>query len=96
MLGVARKNRAFGVDSRSTNAGLFAFERSGGEAGDDYALVVLNTNGRQTSRVQLTTSRPAGSMLVDAMTPGVTLTVKAGGLLDVEVPAQGALVLVKP
>ena len=49
-----------------------------------------------TSRVQLTTSRPAGSMLVDAMTPGVTLTVKAGGLLDVEVPAQGSLVLVKP
>ncbi|MDP3498706.1 MAG: alpha-amylase family glycosyl hydrolase [Myxococcales bacterium] len=78
------------------DAGLFAFERSGGEAGDDFALVVLNTNARQTSRVQLTTSRPAGSMLVDAMTPGVTLTVKAGGLLDVEVPAQGALVLVKP
>ena len=31
------------------DAGIFAFERTGGDAGDAYALVVLNTNGRKPS-----------------------------------------------
>lgn len=76
------------------DAGLFAFERSGGDAGEAYALVVLNTNGRHTSKTRLMTSKPAGTLLADALTPGPAYTVGAGGALDVELPAQTALVLV--
>ncbi len=74
------------------DAGLFAFERSGGDAGAAYALVVLDTNARHASRATLTTSLPAGTVLKDALGGG-TVTVGAQGRLDVEVPAQSALVL---
>jgi alpha-amylase len=76
------------------DAGLFAFERSGGDAGEAYALVVLNTNGRHTSKTRLMTSKPSGTLLADALTPGPAYTVGTGGVLDVELPAQSAIVLV--
>ncbi|MFZ5443082.1 MAG: alpha-amylase family glycosyl hydrolase [Myxococcota bacterium] len=77
------------------DAGLFAFERAGGDAGAAYALVVLNTNGRHESETLLTTSRAAGAVLVDALSPGRDqYVVGANGTLTVRVPAQRALVLV--
>jgi glycosidase len=75
-------------------AGLFAFERAGGDAGGAYALVVLNTNGRHASRTQLSTSLSAGTALRDAL-GSAALTVGAQGRLDVEVPAQSAFVLLR-
>lgn len=78
------------------DAGLFAFERTGGDAGPSYALVVLNTNGRNAAQTELTTSMPAGTVLVDRLGDGATqLTVGAQGKVAVAVPAQSALVLVR-
>lgn len=78
------------------DAGLFAFERTGGDAGAAYALVVLNTNGRNAASTELTTSMPEGTVLVDRLGDGATpLTVGAQGQLTVAVPAQSALVLVR-
>ena len=74
--------------------GFLGVERSGGDAGEAYALVVLNTNGRHTSKTRLVTSKPAGTLLADALTPGPAYTVGAGGVLEVELPAQSAIVLV--
>ena len=78
------------------DAGLFAFERTGGDAGAAYALVVLNTNGRNAAQTELTTTMPAGTVLVDRLGDGTTqLTVGAQGKVTVAVPAQSALVLVR-
>lgn len=78
------------------DAGLFAFERAGGDAGPSYALVVLNTNGRDAAQTELTTSMPEGTVLVDRLGDGATqLTVGAGGRVTVVVSAQSALVLVR-
>jgi glycosidase len=76
------------------DAGLFAFERRVPGRSQEVAVVVLNTNARHPSRVQLSTSLAAGASLGDALTPGAGWTVGAGGTLDVEVPAQSALILV--
>ena len=79
-----------------SDAGLFAFERTGGDAGAAYALVVLNTNGRNAAQTELTTTMPAGTVLVDRLGDGTTqLTVGAQGQVTVAVPAQSALVLVR-
>ncbi|MFO0674007.1 MAG: alpha-amylase family glycosyl hydrolase [Polyangiaceae bacterium] len=83
------------------DAGLFAFERKGGDAGADaLAVVVMNTNARHPSaplggtKTLKTTAKP-GSTLVDVLDPaGTTVTVKADGTLDVTVPAESAMILV--
>ena len=76
------------------DAGLFAFERTGGDAGDAYALVVLNTNGAHAAQADIDTSLPAGTTLVDVLGRSGTWTVGTGGRLTVAAPAQQALVLV--
>lgn len=78
------------------DAGMFAFERAGGDAGDKYALVVMNTNGRKSSSA--TTKKlalGAGTVLVDVMDPAQsTFTVAADGTVNVAVEKQSARVLV--
>ncbi len=79
-----------------SDAGIFAFERTGGDAGDSYALVVLNTNEAQPSSTAngssvMQTSLPAGTVLVDVLNDGLpTYTVGANGQLDLAVPAMVA------
>jgi glycosidase len=84
-----------------SDAGMFAFERTGGDASaGTYALVVLNTNAKKSSSTQdgmktMTTSQPAGTVLVDILDPNaVTVTVGAGGTANVTVEAQRARILV--
>jgi glycosidase len=75
------------------DAGMFAFERAGGDAGGGYALVVVNTNAQKTGRI--TTATSATGSLVDVLNPGgAQVQVAGGGNVDVSVPAQSAVVLV--
>jgi glycosidase len=81
------------------DAGIFAFERAGGDAGDEYALVILNTNARKTSTTAnagaVMKVSKAGVTLTDALNPeATTANVSATGELRIDVPAQSALVLV--
>jgi alpha-amylase len=83
------------------DAGIFAFERAGGDAGaGPYALVVQNTNAFQSSStshagVDLQTTQPAGTKLVDVLDPKqMSYTVGSNGQMSVSVPAQKTLVLV--
>jgi glycosidase len=81
------------------DAGIFAFERAGGDAADQYALVVFNTNAKKASSTSdgaktMQTSQKA-TQLVDVLDPAHTpYTTDATGALKVSVPAQKALVLV--
>ncbi len=81
------------------DAGIFAFERAGGDAGDGYALVVLNTNARKTSATAdgakvMTLTRP-GVTLIDVLDPEQkSYDVAANGELRLDVPAQRAMILV--
>ncbi|MBX7196097.1 MAG: alpha-amylase [Sandaracinaceae bacterium] len=70
-----------------SDAGVVAFERRIDTG--DYALVVINTQGRHASRTSadgntMTTSQAAGTTLVDILS-GERFTVGAGGSLEVEV-----------
>jgi glycosidase len=76
------------------DAGMFAFERTGGDAGDAYALVVLNTNGAKASSAMFMTSKPSLS-LTDVLDPQrAMVTVDPNGNLSVDVPQQSAMILV--
>jgi len=81
------------------DAGIIAYERAGGDAGDSYALVVINANARHPSTTAdgakaMKLTKP-GVTLVDVLNPeGATYTVPANGELRVVVPKQGALILV--
>ena len=81
------------------DAGMLAFERTGGDAEDAYALVVINTNAKKASVTAdgtkvMKLGRP-GAALVDVLDPeGQTFTVPANGELRVTVPAQRARILV--
>jgi glycosidase len=83
------------------DAGIFAFERSGGDApAGQYALVVLNTGDFKKSATHgsmgaMQTSLPPGKTLVDVLDPAhANYTTDASGKLDVTVPAQHAMILV--
>jgi glycosidase len=81
------------------DAGVFAFERTGGDAGDKYALVVLNTNDFKTSSTSAGTSvmkiGRTGGTLVDVLDPALaTYPVGADGSLKLSPAAQAAMVLV--
>ncbi|MEO6419556.1 MAG: alpha-amylase, partial [Polyangiaceae bacterium] len=77
----------------------FAFERTGGDAGDDYALVVLNTNARKPSEtanggMTMIVGKP-GAMLVDVLDPLMaSYSADAAGALHLTVPAQRAMILI--
>jgi glycosidase len=82
-----------------TDAGIFAYERGGGDAPNTYALVVLNTNGQKSSQtgdtnaMQLTAA--PNTVLVDVLDPAqTTYTVAADGTLRMQVPAQSASILI--
>ncbi|MFK7999598.1 MAG: alpha-amylase family glycosyl hydrolase [Polyangiales bacterium] len=81
------------------DAGIVAFERTTDEG--DYALVVINAQGRHRSETSASTlggesmivGAAPGSVLIDALT-GDRYTVSGGGQLNVAVDAFGAVILV--
>ena len=81
------------------DAGIIAYERAGGDAGAEYALVVINSNGRHPSTSAdgakaMKVTKP-GTTLVDVLDPELkTYTVPASGELRLLVPAQRAMILV--
>jgi glycosidase len=84
--------------AQETDAGIFAFERGGGDAPGAYALVVLNTNATKSSttgdvNAMMVTAAP-GTVLVDVLDTTQTFTVAMDGTLRIQVPAQSAFVLV--
>lgn len=82
------------------DAGIFAFERAGGDADQSYALIVFNTNPNQASSTAdngavMTIGAPAGTTLVDVLSPGgTTYTVDGSQGLNITIPKQSAVVLV--
>jgi hypothetical protein len=82
------------------DAGVFAFERAGGDAGGDYALVVFNAHPEKASapgfdgNAMKVTASP-GTVLKDALGSGRTVTVGAGGdiVMDPPLDPQSALIL---
>jgi glycosidase len=80
------------------DAGVLAYERRGLDAGDSYALVVINTNRDHASEPAygeafLKASAPPGTVLVDAIGGG-SYTVGPGGRVDVTLePETGALLV---
>jgi len=83
------------------DAGMFAFERAGGDVTDgSYALVVLNTNANKSGTtadgmMTMKVSQPAGTVLVDVLDPNpVQLTVGTGGTLAVTVNKQSARIFI--
>ncbi len=81
------------------DAGIIGYERAGGDAGAEYALVVINTNARHASTTAdeakaMKVTRP-GITLVDILDPALqTYLVPASGELRLVVPAQRAMILV--
>jgi glycosidase len=84
------------------DAGIFAFDRGGADAGPSYALVVLNTNAKKASTTAdgakpMTVGAKPGTVLVDVLDPAsgpATATVDAQGAVRLTVQPQRALVLV--
>ncbi|MEZ4372871.1 MAG: alpha-amylase family glycosyl hydrolase [Polyangiaceae bacterium] len=83
-----------------SDAGILAFERRGGDAGDGYALVVINTNAAHTSRTEfegaaMPLNVASGTVLVDVLDPsGPSYTVAADGTLALDVPATSGKILI--
>ncbi len=82
------------------DAGLFAFERTGGDAGAAYALVVINTHPRKPGSPEdagktMETGLEGGTVLVDVLDPTLpTFTVEPNRTLKITVPAQRARILI--
>lgn len=83
------------------DAGIFAFERTGGDAGNDYALVVFNTNTAKASSTKsddasiMKTSLAEGTALVDLLTEDQEVrTVGVDGTLDLKLPPVTGMLLV--
>ncbi len=82
------------------DAGIFAFERTGGEAEGAYALVIFNTHQTQESATifeneEMPVSTPPGTVLVDVLSsarPG--FTVSPNGTLAVALPPMRGALLV--
>ena len=83
-----------------TDAGIFAFERFGGDAGGSYALMIFNTHQAHPSSPafegrQIEVLAPAGTVLVDVLTDGERrFTVTADQAVDVAVDPVSAVLLV--
>jgi len=85
--------------NQEDDAGIFAYERSGGDAGSAYALVVFNTNDFKSSTTADTnamqTTAPPNTVLVDILDPQKTqYTVASDSTLRMQVPAQSASILI--
>jgi glycosidase len=82
------------------DAGTIAYERTGGDAGPAYALVVLNTNGRKPKSTAnangaMKVSAKPGTVLVDVLDPaGTTFTVSQDGTVRVTLDAQSGRILI--
>lgn len=82
------------------DAGIFAFERTGGDAGASYALVVINSSNKKASSTsngtaRMTAAGARGKKLVDVLDPArATYDVGADGTLRVTVPKQRSMILV--
>jgi len=83
------------------DAGIFAYERTGGDAGDSYALIVLNAHQGHESRpvddlgALMTVTAPPGTVLVDVLSPnGASYTVGSTGELDITLPPQSGALLI--
>jgi alpha-amylase len=82
------------------DAGIFAFERTGGDAGAAYALVVLNAHRSKASTpvfqgTAMVTTVPGGTVLVDLLSADLrSYTVAADGTLALDVPAQSGALLI--
>jgi glycosidase len=82
------------------DAGIFAFERAGGDAGSAYALVILNTNRDKASSpsdsgTTMKVTAAAGTELVDVLGAKPTsYTVASDQTLVIQVPALSAVILV--
>jgi glycosidase len=89
---------ASNVTSGAPDAGLFAFERTGGDAGGAYALIVVNTsNGQESSAPApgMPVGAPPGTSLIDVLDPDhVPLVVNGDGTLAVTVPVQSTRIFV--
>lgn len=81
------------------DAGIIAFERAGGDAGDAYALVVINTHAGHPSSptfggMPMQTSLPGGTRLVNAFDAADAYTLTADGRLDITLePTSGKLLV---
>ncbi len=78
------------------DAGVVAFERA--TPSGDYALVVINSQGRQPAHTAdgattMTVGAPAGATLVDVLS-GETVVVGAGGALSIDVAEYAARIYV--
>jgi alpha-amylase len=85
------------IDDES-DAGIFAFERAGGDAGDGYALMIINAHrGHDSSPsfegANMVVSAAAGTVLVDVLT-GAELTVSGDGTFAPVLPPGSAMILV--
>jgi glycosidase len=84
------------------DAGIFAFERAGGDAGDSYALMIFNASADKESApsfegTPMIVNRPEGTVLVDVLNgEGQAFTVGADGALVISPGLQptSALILV--
>lgn len=70
------------------DAGVFAYERAGGDAGDAYALVVFNAHLGKASAPGF-----MGTPMIVGAPPGTTLTDKLGSGVSVTVGGDGSVVL---
>lgn len=78
------------------DAGLLAFERSGSDAGDDYALVVMNTHPDKKASAAFASGLTTATTLVDILGPSAeTVSVDQAGMVKVLLEPMTALVLVR-
>ncbi|MBC8070823.1 MAG: alpha-amylase [Deltaproteobacteria bacterium] len=82
------------------DAGMFAFERLGGDAGGSYAIVVLNSNQAKGSVTRsadatMVVTAPPGTEMVDVISDGdLRVVVADDGTLDVGLAPMTGAVLV--
>ncbi len=86
------------------DAGVFAYERAGGDAGDSYALVVINANPNHTASpayngAPMKVSQPGGTVLVDVLgnktaPVGTKYVVGSGGTVTIALPPKTGALLV--
>ena len=82
------------------DAGIFAFQRNGGDGANGYALVVFNTHQTKQSHTgfegnAMPVIAPPGTVLVDVLGDGGTsYTVSPDGRVDITLDASTAMILI--
>jgi alpha-amylase len=84
---------------QESDAGILAFERTGGDAGSSYALVIINTNSDHASspsfeNTAMQLALPEGTPMVDVLHNTGSYPVGAGGNFALEIPALSGIILV--